>query len=70
MLHGSLVTTKCLSTFGKLQSYFFCSLDLTSPTSGTANAGLASVGGACGDFPVSVNEFGNTGVYAHELGHK
>ena len=36
----------------------------------TAAAGLAFVGGACGSNAVSINEFPDTTVLAHELGHK
>ncbi|XP_067943422.1 A disintegrin and metalloproteinase with thrombospondin motifs like [Watersipora subatra] len=44
------------------------SLDFTSQGSNSI-VGLASVAGACGNSPVSVNELGSSTVYAHELGH-
>jgi len=36
----------------------------------SSNAGLAFVGGVCGNYPSSINEFGDTTILAHELGHK
>jgi len=69
-----LFILNCLRIIAKAAYYIklqhkFCSLDLTSCDS-SSNAGLSVLGGVCGNSPASINEFGDSTVLAHELGHK